>query len=103
MEGFFSAVAAFLLATKLAGLLRLLRGPAEVDRVQSVQLAGTTGVAILLLLAEAHAQPALRNVALVFAVLSVLMMVAFVRRELDSPVVLGGQAARDPSVEGDRP
>ena len=45
----------------------------------AAQLFGTTGVGILLLLAEAWQQPALRDVALIFALLAVLTVVAFVR------------------------
>ncbi len=44
------------------------------------QLFGTTAVAILLLLAQALGQPALRNVALVFALLAAVTVVAFVRK-----------------------
>jgi multicomponent Na+:H+ antiporter subunit F len=46
----------------------------------AAMLFGTTGVAILLALAEALAAPALRDVALVFSVLAAVNVVAFVRR-----------------------
>jgi multicomponent Na+:H+ antiporter subunit F len=46
----------------------------------AAQLFGTTGVALLLVLAEAMDQATLRDVALVLALLSVIAMVAFVRR-----------------------
>lgn len=68
-----------LLLTILAGLWRVLHGPDAADRMLAVQLFGTSGVAILLLLAEAMAAPALRDVALLFALLAVLGVVAFVR------------------------
>ncbi|MGM0593085.1 MAG: monovalent cation/H+ antiporter complex subunit F [Pseudomonadota bacterium] len=71
--------ALLLLLTILAGLWRVLQGPDAADRMLAVQLFGTTGVAILLLLAEAMAAPALRDVALLFALLAVLGVVAFVR------------------------
>jgi multicomponent Na+:H+ antiporter subunit F len=78
-EEFHTAVAAFLLLNILAGMLRIGRGPGAADRMLAVQLFGTEGVAILLLLAHGLDQPALRNVALVFAVLAPLAMVAFVQ------------------------
>jgi multicomponent Na+:H+ antiporter subunit F len=74
------AVAIFLLLNILAGLLRVLRGPTPADRMLAAQLFGTTGVAILLLLAEAFELPALRDVALVFVLLGALAAVAFVKR-----------------------
>ncbi|MDP1691018.1 MAG: monovalent cation/H+ antiporter complex subunit F [Burkholderiaceae bacterium] len=70
----------FLLLNIAAGLARILRGPTVADRMLAAQLFGTTGVAALLLLAEAQALPALRDVALVFAALAVLATVAFVKR-----------------------
>lgn len=72
-------VAAFLLLNLLAGLVRVLRGPTPADRMLAAQLFGTTAVAILLLLAETMMIPALRDVALLFALLTALATVAFVR------------------------
>lgn len=46
----------------------------------AAQLFGTTAVAVLLLLAQSADQPAVRDVALVFALLAAVTMVAFVRR-----------------------
>lgn len=68
-----------------AGLVRVLRGPTPADRMLSAQLFGTTGVAILLLLAEALSAPALRDVALVLALLSAVAVAAFVRRAWGVP------------------
>jgi multicomponent Na+:H+ antiporter subunit F len=45
----------------------------------AAQLLGTTGVGLLLVLAEARAEPALRDVALVFAVLAAVNAAVFVR------------------------
>jgi multicomponent Na+:H+ antiporter subunit F len=70
----------FLLVANLAaGLVRVLRGPRLADRLLAALLFGTTGVALLLTLAAAHDAPALRNVALVFMLLALLAVVAFVR------------------------
>ncbi|WP_019589516.1 MULTISPECIES: monovalent cation/H+ antiporter complex subunit F [unclassified Thioalkalivibrio] len=72
--------AGFLLLTILFGLIRVLRGPGSGDRMLTAQLFGTSGVGILLLLGFALDQPALVDVALVFALLAVVAAVAFVRQ-----------------------
>ncbi len=74
--------AAWLLLNLLLGLVRIWRGPTLGDRILASQLIGTTGVAILLVLASAQQMPALRDVALVLALLAVLATVAFVTREM---------------------
>lgn len=74
--------AAWLLLTLMLGLVRIWRGPGLGDRILASQLIGTTGVAILLVLASAQQMPALRDVALVLALLAVLATVAFVTREV---------------------
>lgn len=85
-DPFYIGLALFLLLNIVAGMGRVLRGPAPADRFLAILLFGTTGVAILLLLAEGMNQPQLRNVALVFALLAVLGTVAFVKRpELPEP------------------
>lgn len=73
-------LAAFLLANMLAGLARIWRGPTPADRLLAAQLFGTTGVATLLVLANALSMPALRDVALVLALLAATASVVFVRR-----------------------
>jgi multicomponent Na+:H+ antiporter subunit F len=80
MATFHLALAFFLLLTLIIGMVRVLRGPAPADRMLAAQLFGTTGVAIFLLLAEAMASPALRDIGLVYALLAVVTSVAFVRR-----------------------
>lgn len=89
MNELYLAVAAFLLLNVLVGLARVLRGPTPADRMLAAQLFGTTGVAILLLLAQGLSAPALRDVALVLALLSALSMVAFVRRAWFVPSASG--------------
>jgi multicomponent Na+:H+ antiporter subunit F len=73
-------LALFLLVNLVAGLWRVLRGPTPGDRMLTAQLFGTTAVAVLLLLGEASGRAALRDVALVFALLAAVAVVAFVRR-----------------------
>jgi multicomponent Na+:H+ antiporter subunit F len=80
MEWVYTATALFLLLTLVAGLWRVLRGPTAADRMLAAQLFGTTAVACALLLAQALERPALRDVALVFALLAAITAVAFVRQ-----------------------
>jgi multicomponent Na+:H+ antiporter subunit F len=74
------ALALFLLINLVAGMWRVLHGPTVADRMLAAQLFGTTSIAVLLLLAQAASAPALRDVALVFALLTAVTAVAFVRR-----------------------
>lgn len=69
-----------LLISLLLGLWRIWKGPGMADRMLAAQLFGTTGVALLLLLAELMQQPALRDIALVLALLAVMASAAFVSR-----------------------
>jgi len=80
MNAFFIAAAVFLLITIFVGLIRLVQGPTAVDRILTIQLFGSTGVAILLLLSAALEQPALQDIALVFALLAIMTTVGFVRQ-----------------------
>ena len=80
MSELYMLCALVLLLNIVVGGLRVLRGPTPADRMLASQLFGTTGVALLLLLAQALDQPALRDVALVLALLGVVATVAFVQR-----------------------
>lgn len=73
------AVAVILLISLLTGLVRVIKGPTDADRMMSAQLFGTTAVGILLLLAFATRSFSLVDVALVFALLAMVTTVAFVR------------------------
>ena len=76
-------LALVLLASLLLGLVRIWRGPGFADRMLAAQLAGTTGIALLVVFAERLAMPALRDVALLFALLALLAVLAFVARLWD--------------------
>ena len=80
MDELYLVLAVFLLLNLLAGMVRVLRGPTLQDRMLAVQLFGTAGVAILLILSEILDESALRDAALVFALLGGVAVVAFVRR-----------------------
>jgi multicomponent Na+:H+ antiporter subunit F len=91
MTEWMSVVAVFLLMNLVVGLGRVWRGPTSADRMLAAQLFGTTGVAILSVLAEATSQPALRDVALALALLAAMATVVFVRRVWMPPTEGAGQ------------
>ena len=90
METFYFGLMVFLLLNMGAAMIRVARGPTTADRLLTGQLFGTTGVAMLLLLAEATGAGILRDVAIVFALLAVMVVVCFTRT-----------AARSSSVESE--
>jgi multicomponent Na+:H+ antiporter subunit F len=79
MADFLIGTAGFVLAMVALGLLRIIRGPTETDRMMAAQLLGTGGVAALLLLAVASQTPSIVDVALMLALLAAFASVAFVR------------------------
>lgn len=79
MAFFYTILVVFLLLNMAAAMVRVIRGPTAADRLMTAQLFGTTGVAVLLVLAESAALPALRDVALVLALLAVLIVICFTR------------------------
>ena len=79
MNDFLLVAAGFLLLTVALGLVRIVRGPADADRIMSAQLIGTGGVAVLLLAGSAERVPAAIDVALILAVLAAFASVAFVK------------------------
>jgi multicomponent Na+:H+ antiporter subunit F len=90
MDQFYLGFALFLLANVLAGLVRILRGPTPADRMLAAQLFGTTGVAVLLVMAEQMAAPPLRDGALVLALLAAVASVAFTSRSPARPSLREG-------------
>jgi multicomponent Na+:H+ antiporter subunit F len=77
-EFLFGAALAVLLTVAL-GLVRILRGPGDADRMMAAQLLGTGGIAVLLLLGAAMGDPAVADVALTLALLAAFASIAFVR------------------------
>ncbi len=67
----------FLLLNLVAGLWRVARGPTAADRMLAALLFGSTTVAVLLIMAEWMAMPALRSVALLFVMLAGIVTIAF--------------------------
>jgi len=79
MDVFYLILILFLFLNMALAMVRVVRGPSRADRMMTAQLFGTTGVAVLLVLSEAMEVPALRDVALVFVLLAVMLVVCFVR------------------------
>jgi multicomponent Na+:H+ antiporter subunit F len=76
---FLLAASGFVLATVALGLVRILRGPSDADRMMAAQLLGTGGVGALLLLGAGNGERAAVDVALTIALLSAFASVAFFR------------------------
>jgi len=79
MTSFLFTAAIFVLVMEALGLVRILRGPGDADRILSLQLIGSGGVAVLLLLAAATQTPSIMDVALLLALLATFVSVAFLR------------------------
>lgn len=92
MTEFAHAAALWLLLTGAIAMLRVLRGPSPADRMLTVQLWGTNGIALALLLGYSEGLSAAADVALVLAVLAVVALAAFVRRLWGAG---GGDAGRE--------
>lgn len=78
MSLFLALILVLLVGSILAGLIRALRGPSPAERMLAAQLFGTAAVAVLLILSRLMAMPALLDVAMVFALLAAVSLVAFV-------------------------
>ena len=90
MTTFYFIVATVLLTSLCVGTYQALRGPTPGDRMLVIQLFGTVAVAILVVIGEVTNDAGLVDVALVFAMLAAVTMVAFVRRawsagDIDEP------------------
>lgn len=73
------AAALFVLGTVVLGLVRILRGPGDAERMMAAQLLGTGGIAVLLLVGAATGESAVVDVALTLALLATFASIAFVR------------------------
>ena len=95
MTLFYLVIAAMLIISFAGGAIRLLRGPTRADRMMGAQLFGTTGAAIAVVLAAAMDAWVLIDVALVFASLAAVTVIAFVQRaEVASPTTDGDGRSR---------
>lgn len=72
-------LAGVLLLSIGVGLWRVWHGPTHADRLLAMQLFGTSGTAVLMVLAQAQDQPALLDAALVLALLAAVVCAALVQ------------------------
>jgi multicomponent Na+:H+ antiporter subunit F len=79
MPSFLLAAATFVLAMVAIGLFRILRGPTDADRLMSVQLLGSGGIAALLLIAAGTGVSAIVDMAVLLALLAAFAAVVFVQ------------------------
>ncbi len=82
MTEFLLGAAAFILAMVALGLVRILRGPGNADRIMAAQLLGTGGIAAVLLLGAATGEGATLDVALTLALLAAFASFAFAKAKL---------------------
>ena len=99
IDGLF-VLALLLLVSIAASLWRILKGPRQVDRMMGAQLIGTSGVALVLLLAAATGDPTKLDVALVLALLAAFAALAFAKTA--SPGAAGDPEDVEPEVESVR-
>ena len=92
MAEFLLGAAAFVLAMVALGLVRVLRGPADADRMMAAQLLGTGGIAAVLLLGAATGESAAVDVALTLALLAAFASFAFVKAQ---PGAAGDRSAAE--------
>ena len=79
MPEFLLAAASFVLAMVAVGLIRVLRGPGDADRMMAGQLLGSGGIAALLLGGAAVGDESVVDVSLTLALLAAFASIAFVK------------------------
>jgi multicomponent Na+:H+ antiporter subunit F len=84
MTEFLTAAVGFILALLALGLVSILRGPGDTDRMMAAQLIGTGGIAALLLVGTVTGVSAAVDVALTLALLATFASIAFVKKGLSS-------------------
>lgn len=75
-----AALSILLLISMGAGVWRVLRGPSGAERALGIQMMSTTAIALLLIAADWQSLPALRDVALMLALLAAVVIAALVQR-----------------------
>lgn len=79
LEVYLVAITCLLLIALFAGLARQWFGPTRIDRILALQLFGSAGVAILVLLSVIMGQSALVNIALILVLLAPLTVIVLVK------------------------
>jgi len=95
MNDFLTAAVGWILVMLALGLVSILRGPGDTDRMMAAQLIGTGGIAALLLLGTVTGVPAAADVALTLALLATFASIAFVKKGLSSLEADGTEPAED--------
>jgi multicomponent Na+:H+ antiporter subunit F len=93
MTEFLTAAVGLILVLLALGLVSILRGPEDADRMMAAQLIGTAGIAVLLLLGTVTGVPAAVDVALVLALLATFASIAFVKKGLSRLGTEGASSA----------
>ena len=84
MAEFLVGAAGFVLLMVALGLVRVMRGPGDAERMMAAQLLGTGGIAVLLLVGAATGVGTM-DVALTLALLAAFASVAFFKSATDAP------------------
>ncbi len=95
MTDFLTAAVGFILVVLALGLVSILRGPGDTDRMMAAQLIGTGGIAALLLVGTVTGVPAAVDVALTLALLATFASIAFVKKGLSSLEAEGTGSTED--------
>jgi multicomponent Na+:H+ antiporter subunit F len=90
-------VCVFLFLNLLAGLIRVWRGPTSADSLLAVQLMGTTGAALLMVLFAIQKTAALVDAALILALLAAVTLLVFSCR-----IWRPGKTSEDRKVQNER-
>ncbi|HWF78913.1 MAG TPA: monovalent cation/H+ antiporter complex subunit F [Caulobacteraceae bacterium] len=95
MTAFLTASLGFILVMLALGLVRILHGPRDADRMMAAQLIGSAGIASTLLLGAVNRSPATIDVAFTLGLLATFASIAFVKKGLSRLEV------EDPGSAGD--
>ncbi|GAA0812438.1 multiple resistance and pH regulation protein F [Colwellia sp. D2M02] len=79
MNYFYIAVVVTLLLCLILGLIRVLAGPDNANRMLAAQLFGTIGTTVVIVLSVLQHNEEITNVALVFTLLASITVVAFLK------------------------
>ena len=79
MNIFYIIVVAVLLLCLIVGLIRVLVGPDNANRMLAAQLFGTIGITIVIVLSVLQNNEVITNVALVFTLLASITVIAFLK------------------------
>lgn len=103
MSEFLLAAAGFVLAMVALGLVRVLRGPGDADRLMAGQLLGSGGIAALLLGGAAIGDGAVVDVSLTLALLAAFASIAFTKFAPGANDAEEGSAGATHDARGDPP